>query len=101
MMNIRESGNGGYETQVAVPTDRLLQNDGKIHYRRMVPGNFMVSEVQGGPFTISEAMKQLDYYISDYKKTVMAKPFQTLVTNRLTETDTAKWLTKIYIPVME
>jgi len=99
MMNIKQSEDGRYETQVAIPTNRLLQNDGKIHYRRMVPGNFMVAEVKGGPFTIQEAMKQMDYYVSDYKKTVMAKPFQILVTNRLTETDTSKWITKIYIPV--
>jgi len=101
MLNVREAENGGFETQVAIPTDRLLKNDGKIHFRRMVPGYFIVSEVNGGPFTIREAVKQLDYYISDYKKTVMAKPFQTLVTNRLTETDTSKWITKIHIPVME
>jgi hypothetical protein len=101
IVNVSELENGGFETQVAIPTNRLLQNDGKIHYRRMIPGNFIVSEVQGGPFSIREAMKQLDYYISDYKKTVMAKPFQSLVTNRLTETDTSKWITRIYIPVME
>jgi hypothetical protein len=101
MLNVRESENGGYETQVAIPTDRLLKNDGMIHFRRMVPGYFIVSEVKGGPLTIREATSQLDYYISDYKKTVMAKPFQTLITNRLTETDTSKWITKIYIPVME
>ncbi len=73
----------------------------RYYFRRMVPGYFIVSEVKGGPFTIGEAVKQLDFYISDYKKTVMAKPFQTLVTNRLTETDTSKWITKISIPVME
>jgi hypothetical protein len=101
MLSVRESENGGYETQVAMPTNRLLQNDGKIKTRKMVPGYFIVSEVKGGPFTIREAVKQLDYYISDYKKTVMAKPFQTLVTNRLTETDTSKWITNIHIPVME
>jgi len=99
MMNIKQSEDGRYETQVAIPTNHLLQNDGKIHYRRMVPGYFMVTEVKGGSFTIQEAMKQMDYYVSDYKKTVMAKPFQILVTNRLTETDTSKWITKIYIPV--
>jgi hypothetical protein len=101
IMNVREAENGAYETQVAIPTNRLLENDGKIYFRRMVPGNFIVSEVMGGPVTIREAIKEMDYYISDYKKTVMAKPFQTLVTNRLTETDTSKWLTKISIPVME
>jgi effector-binding domain-containing protein len=101
MMNVKELENGKYETQVAIPTNRLLQNDGKIQYRRMVPGNFIVSEVKGGPVTIDEAITQLDYYIADYKKTVMAKPFQVLVTDRLTETDTTKWVTKIFVPVME
>lgn len=101
MLNVRQLDGGGYETQVAIPTNRLLENDGKVHYRRMVPGNFMATEVQGGPLTIDQAMKQMEVYISDYQKIVMAKPFQVLVTNRLTETDTAKWITKIYFPVVE
>jgi hypothetical protein len=101
IMNIRALDGGGYETQVAIPTNRLLENDGKVHYRRMVPGNFMATEIQGGPVTIEQAMKEMEQYVSDYGKIVMAKPFQMLVTNRLTETDTAKWITKIYFPVVE
>jgi hypothetical protein len=101
MLNVRQLENGSYMTQVAIPTNRLLENDGNILYRRMVPGNFMVGEVTGGPFTISETMRQLDFFVSDYHKEVMAKPFQVLVTNRLKETDTAKWVTRIYVPVAE
>ena len=99
MLNLKKLNNGSYETQVAIPTNRLLSNDGKIVFRRMVPGNFIVAEVKGGPFTINESVNQLEYFISDYNKVVMAKPFQQLITNRLKETDTSKWVTKLYIPV--
>jgi hypothetical protein len=38
-------------------------------------------------------------YVEDNKKTSPAIPYQSLITNRLTETDTTKWVTKLYYPV--
>jgi hypothetical protein len=67
----------------------------------MEPGNFMATEVKGGTYSVDEAIKQLQLYISDYGKVQMAKGFQVLETDRMQEPDTSKWLTKIYIPVVE
>jgi hypothetical protein len=44
-------------------------------------------------------MGQMKNYISDYQRTVMAIPFQSLVTDRRKEADTTKWLTKLYFPI--
>lgn len=101
MMNVRKMDDGSFETQVAIPTNHMLENDGKILFRRMVPGNFICTEVRGGTFTVNEAMNQLDLFISEYKKSRMANTFQSLVTNRISEPDTLKWITKIYVPVVE
>jgi hypothetical protein len=99
MVNVSRQDDNSYEVQVAIPTNRLLQGKDSLFVRRMVPGNFMVCEVQGGEYTIREELKQLEYYINDYGKTVMAISFQTLVTDRMNEPDTSKWVTLLYVPV--
>jgi hypothetical protein len=99
MVNVSRQDDNSYEVQVAIPTNRLLQGKDSLFVRRMVPGNFMVCEVQGGEYTIREELKQLEYYINDYGKTVMAIAFQSLVTDRMNEPDTSKWVTLLYVPV--
>ena len=101
LMNVRIVDSGRFETQVALPTDRLLNNDGKIFYRRMVPGNFLCAEVKGGLSTVQEAKNQLDYFLHDNNKDQMAIPFEQLMTNRFDEPDTSKWITRVYLPVMQ
>jgi hypothetical protein len=48
-----------------------------------------------------EAEKQLENFQKDNRKIVMAMPFQQLVTNRMKEQDTLKWVTRIFLPVMQ
>jgi hypothetical protein len=101
MMNIRKLENDSFETQVALPTTQKLSDDGKFSFRRMIPGNFMTAEVRGGAYTANEAQKQLELFIADYNRSKIANSFQLLVTNRLREPDTLKWITKIYVPVIQ
>jgi len=101
MTNVIKLENDSFETQVAIPTGQRLQNDGKITFKRMVPGNFLTAEVRGGSYTVNEAMRQLELFISDYNRFKIANRFQSLVTNRLEEPDTLKWITNIYIPVVK
>ncbi len=100
MMNVRKLENDSFETQVALPTDHKLENDGRFSFRIMVPGNFVAADVKGGSYTVNEAQKQLELFIADYNRAKIANRFQLLVTNRLKEPDTLKWITKIYIPVV-
>ncbi len=67
----------------------------------MINGSFMVTEVQGGETKVQKSLEQLELYAADYKKTQMAIPFQYLVTDRIREPDSSKWITRIYLPVYQ
>jgi len=99
MVNITKLNKDKYQYMVAVPTNKALQDGQNIFLRKMVRGNFLVTEVKGGESTVNEAMKNMQLYISDYKKTSMAIPFQSFVTDRSKEADSSKWITKIYFPI--
>jgi len=99
MMNVIKTNDTSYRLMVGLPVNKETFYRGDIHSVRMVQGNFMVTEVKGGYKTISNALDQIQLYFQDYEKTAMAIPFEYIVTNRLSEQDTTKWITKIYAPV--
>jgi hypothetical protein len=99
MVNISKSDSTVFQLMVAIPTDKKLAGEGNIFYRRMVPGNFLVTEVRGGTNEVNEAIKSLELFINDYKKMSMAIPFQVLLTDRSKEPDSSKWLTQVYYPI--
>ncbi|HLL44934.1 MAG TPA: hypothetical protein VK369_17410 [Segetibacter sp.] len=99
MLHVRKTGNG-YETMVAIPVNRLLESNRQFVFKRMVPGNILVSEVNGGVFTVQEARRQMDNYVEDNELTSPAIPFESLITDRLKEKDTSKWITKLYYPIL-
>jgi hypothetical protein len=100
IMNLRKMPDGSYETQTGMPTNRLLKNDGKILALRMPPGLFMTADIRGGAYTVDEGMRQLDLFIQEYTRIKIATGFQILITNRRSEPDTTKWITKIKIPIV-
>src|SRR5450631_1416123 len=101
MMNVNILKTDSFETQVAIPTNHTLENEGSIFSRKMVPGNFLSAIIKGGEYTIRESMQQLDFYLKDHGKIQMARPFEQLITDRTLEPDTTKWITRIYLPVVE
>ena len=101
MLNITPNKDGTYTTKVALPVDTILKDEGDVHYRWMLGGgNILVAEVSGGPQRIQKAFAEMEEYIEDFRRIAPAIPFQSLVTDRRLEPDTAKWVTKIYWPVM-
>jgi effector-binding domain-containing protein len=99
MLNITKTDSVHVQAMVAIPTDKILPGNKEFSYKKMVPGNFLVTEIQGGEGAVSAALSQLLTYTEDYKRTVMAIPFQILLTDRSSEKDTLKWITRIYMPV--
>ncbi len=98
MLNIwRDSGL--YKTTIAIPVNRAISENKVFSMKRMVPGNILVSEVKGGDYTSTEGLRQLGLYVADNNFSSPAIPFESLVTNRMQEPDTSKWITKIYYPV--
>ena len=99
MANVTLVRDSGYQLMTALPIDRVLPGAGDIAFRRMVPAKFLVAEVRGGDRTVRAALDHLNDYIADHQRTVMAIPFQTLVTDRMKEPDTTRWTTWLYCPV--
>jgi hypothetical protein len=99
MLNILPTGSNAYETMVAIPVNKPIQDRGPVLMKRMVPGAILVAEVRGGTSTVEEGFRQLDVYVNEHRLWSQARPFQSLVTDRLAEPDTAKWITKLYYPV--
>jgi effector-binding domain-containing protein len=99
MLNIAEIDNNNFVTTVAIPVNKVLPDKGPILFKRMFPGKILTAEVKGGMYSIEKGFKQLNHYISDHQLSTPAIPFQSLITDRLLETDTSKWITKLYYPI--
>jgi effector-binding domain-containing protein len=100
MLHAEPESSGQYRVMVAIPVDRMLSGSKKIEPKRMVLGNILVAEIRGGAHTLEKAMESFHQYISDHKRKTPAIPFESLVTDRRQEQDTAKWVTRLYYPVM-
>lgn len=101
MLNVHTDGDGIYETMVAVPTKTELPSEGNFKLKKMVLGNILMAEIKGGIYTVMKGEEELTNYVNDYKKIAPAIPFQSLVTNRLLEKDTSKWITQLYYPIFQ
>lgn len=99
LLNIEKQVDSSYYVRVALPINKVLQNKKEISFIRMIPGRFLVADITGGPGMVAEARNQMRQYFQDYRRTSMAIPFQVLVTDRMKEPDTSKWVTRIYAPV--
>ncbi|HVK97955.1 MAG TPA: hypothetical protein VM368_09060, partial [Flavisolibacter sp.] len=94
-----DSSNTKYEVMVAIPVNKPLQGNSRIQPKRMVLGNILEAEVKGGPEAIKKGKIELNNYREDYDRTSPAIPYESLVTNRLQERDSSKWITRLYYPV--
>ena len=99
MLNVIED-QGIFTTMIAIPVNKIIRGNEKYFFKRMVAGNILVTEVKGGYYTIKEGLRQVKTYMDDRRFVAPAIPFESLVTNRSKETDTAKWVTRIYYPVI-
>jgi hypothetical protein len=85
---------------VAIPVNKVLRDDDPFAFKRMVPGNILVAEVNGGKYTIEKALAEMELYIKENKLKPPAIPFESMITDRSREPDTSKWVTRIYYPIL-
>ena len=90
---------GLYKTQVAIPVNMVIPQSRIYLVKRMVPGKILVGEIKGGNYSTGEALRQMQIFMTDNALSSPAIPFESLITNRMEEPDTSKWVTKIYYPV--
>ena len=101
IMNVRRT-DSGYLTMVAIPVDRVLEGNNTLIPKRMpiIKDNTLLIEVHGGVLSVQKAFFELGNYMQDHHYGAPALPFESLITDRSKETDTTKWITRIYAPIM-
>lgn len=97
--NITLLDNQKYQLMAGVPINKDLPDGNGYSTKHMVKGSFMTTDVIGGVIAVQKASKALQQYFSDYRKTSMAMNFTMLVTDRLFQPDSSRWVTKLYMPV--
>ena len=101
MLNIFKESETAYFTMIAVPTMGNVRPSEFFLLKQMLPGGFILSaQVTGGMKNITAGEEAIKQYVIDHRKTSPAIPFQLLVTDRRKETDTTKWVTRLYYPIL-
>ncbi|HEX4373137.1 MAG TPA: hypothetical protein VHZ50_07540 [Puia sp.] len=100
MLNISQTGSNQFKMMVAISINKEIHGNKDIILKRFVPWKMIEGEVKGGVYTINRGFEQLNNFKDDHQNTMMAIPFQSLITDRRKEADTGKWITKICAPVM-
>lgn len=99
IMNITPLYPFGFQLMTALPVDKSIPARDPFSNQHIPLNRFLVTRVHGGDATVNQALRQIQLYIQDYHRTLMALPFQQLVTDRSAEADTTQWITDIYVPL--
>ncbi|HSU49476.1 MAG TPA: hypothetical protein VLJ41_02755 [Segetibacter sp.] len=102
MLNVTTNDSIEYTTMVAIPTNKILPDNGNIVFKILMTDKdkTLTAEVKGGLQNIKKAYEELNMYMKDYNLSSRVIDWQSLITNRSKEIDSTKWITKIYIPVI-
>jgi len=101
MLHVSEISTRQFLTQIGIPTDKQLPDSKAINSKRMLKGGFILTaEVTGSRQVISDAKRQMEFYIQDQGKTSVAISYESLVTNRVEQPDSNKWVTQLYFPII-
>ena len=100
MLNVHQTDQKKYEVMVGIPITKKVNPPKNMVINKMVlGGNMLETTVKGGLNTTRYAFNQLEKYKKDHNLISPAMPFESLITDRSKERDTAKWVTKIYYPI--
>ncbi|WEA02107.1 hypothetical protein [Mucilaginibacter sp. SJ] len=101
MLNVTQTDEHEYQVNVALPINKKITPFQKTSINNIPKGgNLLVADVRGGQGTVNNALAQMKIYMKDHRLISPAMPFQLLVTDRLAQKDTSKWITKIYYPIL-
>ena len=99
ILNVFKLGDTEFQAMAAIATDRDLPSDSRYFLKNMMLGNIIVAEVTGPMSEVNKCQLEIENYVRDYRKVSPAIPFQRLITNRITEPDSTKWVTTLNYPV--
>lgn len=99
MLNITRLDEHQVQAMVAIPLLKDIPSEGDIVIKKMILGKLLQAEVVGNEEKILKGKQALKNFIDDYQMSSPAIPFETLLTNRITETDHSKWKTRLNYPI--
>ncbi|HLK30248.1 MAG TPA: hypothetical protein VKT28_16825 [Puia sp.] len=99
MLNVSKKNGTEFIIMIAISVNKVLDGNNRIAIKRFVPWKMLEGEVHGGVYSVDKAFEQFYNYKNDHQHSIMALPFQSLVTDRSKEQDTTKWVTKICAPI--
>lgn len=102
MLNITRIDSNHFVTMVAIGTSKVLPDKGNIFLKRMIPypDKILTTDAKGGAAGIRRAYEIINLYMRDHQLSSPVIHFEYLVTDRLKETDSTKWITRIYMPII-
>jgi hypothetical protein len=102
MMNVHQSEDGNtLDVMIALPVNIALNASGDFLPKFMIQGALLEAEVKGGASSVEKCLAQFSNYLTDYKLSAPAIPYQSLISDRVKILDSNLWITKIYQPVFK
>jgi effector-binding domain-containing protein len=100
MLNIHRTDEHEYQVMVALPIDKIVTpGNGFIINKLVKNANLLETTVRGGRRNIDNAFERLGKYREDHRLISPAMPYEMILTDRLAQPDTTKWVTKVYWPI--
>ncbi|TAD90489.1 MAG: hypothetical protein EAY75_04385 [Bacteroidetes bacterium] len=90
---------GSFLTRLALPVNTALPPTANIAIKNMVLGNNLSATVTGPESKVQATFKAMYQFVEDYQLTMPAIPYAQLVTNRLQQPDSNRWVTTVYFPI--
>ena len=101
MVTILDNQTYDYTVMVGLSINSRVPETEKFRLKRMpVNGKMFIANVTGGDFKILKGYEALKNYLLDAKRPSPAVPFELLINDRRLNSDSTKWETRIYYPVM-
>jgi effector-binding domain-containing protein len=101
IFNVWSTEEAEFTTQVGLSIDRNIPGNDQYSSKWMMKGgNILTADITGDNKKIEWAKSQMDQYIADNHRSVIAAPFEMFITDRRAEPDSTKWITRLYYPVI-
>lgn len=90
---------GSFEMEAAVPVDKKAKSDTEVKAGIIEKGQAVMVDYYGPYEGAGAAHDAIAAWLKENKKEAAGSPWETYVTDPMTEKDSSKWLTKIYYRV--
>lgn len=99
MVNFSLLTNNRYRVMIAFATNVIIKESTDYKFKKMIKGNLLEAVVIGDNKKIKDAEENLHNYVFEKHLISPAVPYQILITNRIAEKDSTRWVTKLNFPI--